>query len=81
MANSRRHRFPAPCKCGKFPKDGDDFVYHSPYGSIVQGVIGKLDGSHIVSTNNVRYLCSDITIDTRQKKRAEKLNLLINDTE
>jgi hypothetical protein len=80
LANSRRHRFTAVCKCGTLPKDGDDFLYHSPYGSIVQGVVGKLDGSHIVSTKNVRYLCSDIIINTRQKKRAEKLNLLINDT-
>jgi hypothetical protein len=70
-----------PCKCGTRPKIGDDFLYDSPYGSMVEGIIGKLDGSHIVSTKNVRYLCSAITIITRQKKRAEKLISLINDTE
>lgn len=68
------------CKCGNYPKVNDDFIYHSPYGSVVVGVIGKLDGAKIYSTNNVLYMCCEIVIITQEKKRADKLNNLFNDT-
>lgn len=67
------------CKCGKYPKVNDDFIYHSPYGSTVIGVIGRLDGAKIYSTNNVMYMCSDIAIITQEKMRADKLSNLFND--
>ena len=67
------------CKCGNYPKVNDDFIYHSPYGSIVIGIIGSLDGAKIYSTNNVLYMCSEIVIITQEKKRADKLNNLFND--
>ena len=68
------------CKCGKYPKVNDDFIYYSPYGSVVVGVIGVLDGIKIYSTNNVLYMCSEINIITQEKMRANKLNDLFNDT-
>ena len=69
-----------PCKCGTIPKENDIFIYYSPYGSIVEGVVREVAGSSIYSTNNVKYPNHDIQIITRQKERAEKLNRLINDT-
>lgn len=67
------------CKCGTIPKIGDEFYYKSKYSKeSSKGVILEIKPSGIISENNNYYSKVEIEIKTRQIRREEKLDMILN---
>lgn len=67
-------------KCGKDARPGDIFWYQSRYDdNVVEGIIKRIEGSKLVSTNNVYYELSEVTLKPLSAIREEKIKDILDE--